>query len=84
MKKYYNEKNEQFVLEKGTIKEINSYLGRTQVYLTQDDETKKWYMTFTQCYMTYDDRYIRTVCIPMFKKVTIQNLAEICGYWNEK
>ena len=84
MKKYYNEQGEQFRLAKGTISEIKNYLGRTQVYLTQDDETKKWYMAFTQGYLTYDGKFIHTVCIPTFEKVTIQNLADLCGYWNEK
>lgn len=84
MKKYYNNKNEQFKLTRGTINEIKNYLGHTQVFLTQDDETKEWYMSFTQGYMTYDGKFIYTVRIPVFEKITTQNLARICGYWNEK
>lgn len=81
MKKYFNEKGEQFRLAKGTIKELKDYQGKTSIFLTQDEteENGEWYMTFMNRYKV-GDTYVHTVRILWNDILTTANLAKICGY----
>ena len=81
MKKYYNLKDEQFKLEKGTIKELKDYQGRVDCYLYQDEDNKAWYMSFTKGWIDHKGRCDYGVYISPLMKLTTEECAHICGYW---
>ena len=83
MKKYYNGNDEEFLLEKGTIKEIKDYLGRVTVYMHQNEDNK-WYMSFAKGWIDHEGRESWGIWIPPYmKKVTTTEVAHLCGYWEE-
>lgn len=77
--KKYNSKGELFKLERGTIQEIKDYQGRTQIYLTQDEDSKKWRMTFAQGFIEYDGRQTWNKRIPL-GICSKKELADWLGY----
>ena len=78
--KKYNSKGELFKLEKGTIQEIKDYQGRTQIYLTQDEDSKKWRMTFAEGFIEYDGRQTWNVRIPYWLKPSKAAIADFLDY----
>lgn len=84
MKKYYDyaNNNEEFKMEKGTINEIKDYLGRVDVYMYQNEDSKKWYMSFAKGWIDHEGHESYGIWIPPYwKKVTTEDLAHLCGYW---
>ena len=84
MKKYFNENKEKFNLEKGTIKEIKNYHPVTTTYLTQDQDSGKWYMTFMNRYRDEQGRDCYTVKVPWYAKICIEDMAALCGYYYDE
>ena len=81
MKKYYNEKGEEFKLYKGTISEIKNYHRRTNIYMAQDEETGKWYMTHAQGWIDWEGKKTWNIPINYYTEITKAGLADLCGYY---
>lgn len=80
MKRYYNENNEEFKLERGSLKEINNYAARTNVYLYYDTEKKHFYASFASILVDNETnkRHYGMLISPLDTKET---LAHKCGYY---
>ena len=81
-KTFKNELNEVFELEHGTLKEIKNYHCRTDIYLYQDEDTKKWYLSFVKSYCdNATSKWSYGIHIPAALKITKENLANLLGYY---
>lgn len=79
---FKNELGELFELERGTLKEIKNYQDRTDIYLYQDEDTKKWYLSFVKSYCdNATGKWSYGVHIPVLLKITKEKLANLLGYY---
>lgn len=83
MKKVFrNDVNEVFELELGTLKEIKNYQCSQDLYLYQDEDSKKWYLSFVKSYCDNETgRWSYGVHIPAILKITKEKLANLLGYY---
>lgn len=84
MKKYFNNKNEQLKLEKGTIAELKDYEGRTQVYLTQDEQSKKWHATLAQAFLLEDGTQVWNTRVPYGAGRSVESVAYLLEYYYDE
>lgn len=78
--KYYNNKGEQFRLEKGTIADLKSHQGWCDYYLSYEEDSKVWYPTPAMGYIdTFGNRLYNFKIGPL-DVITRKNLAFRFGY----
>ena len=83
--KKYNTAGELFKLERGTIQEIKDYQGRTQIYLTQDEDSKKWRMTFAKGFIESNGSKYWNIEIPNWLEPSKAAIADFLDYvYNEE
>ena len=80
MKRYYNENNEEFWLKRGSIKEINAYAGRTDIYLYYNKVKGYFYVDFASILVDEKSgKWFYGMHISPLD--TRETLAHKCGYY---